>query len=192
MQILLVASESYAKAAIFTLLSLSTFDFMALEPEHLDSVFIDDIDTVIYVDHSPSARRIDQLRKNSKSLLLVAPEALDFEYDLFIPLKAFDACENMVNAIDSIKCFIQPAACSIQPIVSEPPLSNLASRQIDILRLLYLGQSKKKILDQLDICPRTYQIHADKLRTVFGVTSNIALIHKVHTMGITFQSLVAV
>jgi hypothetical protein len=187
MQILLVASESYAKAAIFTLLSFSSapFDFISLKLEDLDSVFIDDIDTVIYVDQSPSARRIHRLRKNSKSLILVAPEALDFEYDLFVSLKAFEACDTMSSAVTSIKCFIRPT-------IPQSPLPSLTKRQVDILRLMFLGQPKKKIMDKLGICARTYQLHTDKLRTVFGATSDIALIYKIHEMGINLQSLGAV
>jgi DNA-binding CsgD family transcriptional regulator len=187
MQILLVASESQAKAAIFAFLSFSVapFDLIALKSEDLDSVFIDDIDTVIYIDQWPCNYKIDRLRKNSKSLILVAPKALNFEYDLFVSLEAFDACETMPGAIDSIKCFLRPTTLQSQ-------LSNLTKRQVDILRLMYLGQSKKKIVDQLNICPRTYQTHADKLRTVFGATSDIALIHKIHEMGINLQSLVSV
>jgi DNA-binding CsgD family transcriptional regulator len=186
MQILLVASESLAKAVIFTLLSFSAvpYDFIPLKPEDLDFVSIDDIDIVIYVDHRPCTYKIDWLRKNSKSLILVASEALGFEYDLFVPIKAFDACETMFNAVNSIKCFIRPT-------ISQSQLSNLTTRQVDILRLMRLGQSKKKIIDKLDICPRTYQLHVDKLRTVFGATSDIALIHKIHEMGIILQPPVA-
>jgi DNA-binding CsgD family transcriptional regulator len=185
MPILLVAPESSAKASIFTFLSFSTApsDVIPLNTEDLDSVSIDDIDTVIYVDQWPCAHKINRLRENSKSLILIAPEALNFEYDLFISLKAFDVCETLFNAIKSIKSFIRPT-------ISQSQLSNLTTRQVDILRLMLLGQPKKKIMDKLGICSRTYQLHTDKLRTVFGATSNVALIHKVHQMGITLEPLV--
>lgn len=185
MPILLVASESPAKASIFTFLSFSVVpsDVIPLNPQDLDSVYIDDIDTAIYVDQCPCVHMINRLSESSKSLILIAPKALDFEYDLFVSLKAFDACETLHNAIESIKCFIRPT-------ISQSQLSNLTRRQVDILRLILLGQTKKKIMDKLGICSRTYQLHTDKLRTVFGATSNVALIHKVHQMGITLDPLV--
>lgn len=54
------------------------------------------------------------------------------------------------------------------------PLAQLSPRQLDVLRLIALGQSNKEIARELTLSPYTVRIHVSAMLKVLGVSSRAA------------------
>jgi hypothetical protein len=104
MQILVIGKEdSPLKCTILGALILIKLKVDSISLTELFSRDIDDVDCVIYIDCRPSSIVIDRLRKNSRSLILVADENINCNNnDLFIPTDSFSSLKTVQTALERI------------------------------------------------------------------------------------------
>ena len=100
MQILLIGDEdSPPRSTILGALILIGLKVDITTFAGLFSKDIDDIDCAIYVDHKPSSIVVDRLRKNSRSLILVADDNISENSDLFISIDKFRCPKTIHQAL---------------------------------------------------------------------------------------------
>lgn len=88
--------------------------------------------------------------------------------------------QNLINQVQhALQGYIQTRVEKAALDEVRGALSSLTSRQREVLRLVILGNSSKRIAAQLGICQRTVDVHRARIMKKMGVGSAVALVGKV-------------